>query len=129
MSAFHQRPQLEPHDIRIDSEVGGAAGEPAIGARYQVLAPHYACPSLDSLGDQLGMLDEVGDRVDDTRYQHLVRRELAPLEHPPFMLVAWIARFEHNSRRARLEHDVDDVLEFNIVIVRALVVAPAQMHA
>ena len=85
-------------------------------------------PTLDTLRHQFGMLDEVGDRVDYAGNHHLARRQLHLLKDLPFMLMARIARLQNDSRRTRLEHDVDDLPQLDIVMMRALVVAPAQMH-
>ena len=80
-------------------------------------------------GDQLGMLDVVGRRVEHARGEDLVLgdRRLAP--HRPFVGVARVGRLEQNRRRLGAQDHVDDLLERDVEVVRALVVAPAQVHA
>ena len=51
------------------------------------------------------------------------------LEHRPFVGVARIGGLERDRNRLRREHDVDDVGERHVAVMRAFVVAPAKMHA
>ncbi len=74
------------------------------------------------------MLDEIRLRFDDAGDQHLAVRQLDPLEELPFVSVPRIRGFERDAAGARLEHDVDDVLERHIAVVGAFVVAPAKMQ-
>ncbi len=75
------------------------------------------------------MLDEVGRRIQDARDEQLALGQFHLLEQLPLVVVTWVASFERDGAWARAEHDVDDVLERNVEVVRALVVAPAQVHA
>lgn len=54
-------------------------------------------------------------------------RGLAPPR--PFVLVAGVGRLEQNRGRLRPQHHVDDLAHVDVQVVRALVVAPAQMQA
>lgn len=83
--------------------------------------------TLDALGDELGMLDEVRRGVDDARDEHLAFRQTDVAPDFPLVLVAWIRGDEGESRRPRLEDDVRDVGERNVAMVRPLVVRPAEM--
>src|SRR5262245_4155071 len=59
--------ELEPRHARVRViEPHGRGGEPAVGAGDDVLAADEAGESLDPLGDQLRVLDEVGGVADDT---------------------------------------------------------------
>src|SRR5262245_54233609 len=107
---------------------GGAAGESAVVAGDHIFAPHQPRPSLDALSHQFGMLHEIGHGVDYAGDHHLVRRQLDLLEDLPFMLMARIARLQHDSRGTRLEYDRDYLLELDIVMMRPFIIAPAQMH-
>ena len=77
------------------------------------------------------MLDEVRGRVDDAGNQNLVLGNIDVLEILPFVVVARIGGFDADRLRARLEGDVDDLGQRQVVGVRPLVVAPAdvQPHA
>ena len=66
---------------------------------------------------------------DHARDEHLAGRQLHALEHRPFVGVARIGGLERDRARPRREHDVDDVGERHVAMMRTLVVAPAQMHA
>jgi hypothetical protein len=43
------------------------------------------------------------------------------------MRVPWVRRFERDSGAAHLQDDIDDVLELNVAVVRAGVIAPAEV--
>ena len=48
-----------------------ASAEAAIGTGDDVLAAHHPCEGQDAVGDELGVLDDVGGVADDTRDQGL----------------------------------------------------------
>ena len=81
--------------------------------------------AADALRDQFRMLDEIRFRFDHTGDQHLAVGKLYPLEQCPFVGVARIGGFEGNRVRPRREHDVDDIGERHVAMMRAFVVAPA----
>ena len=111
-------------------EVGvDAAAEAAIGADDDVLAAADRGVAQDAVGDQLRVLDKVGGVADDTRHQHLARRQFCILPHPPFVLVPHIGGLEGIGLRLHLEDQVDDVLERQIMGVRPVPAAPAQVIA
>jgi hypothetical protein len=55
------------------------------------------------------VLDEVRRRVDDAGNENLVFRDIDGLQIFPFVVVAWIGGFDADRLRARLERDVDDL--------------------
>ena len=65
---------LTPHDVRVDLHAPGEGAEAAIDTRDDVLAADDRGVTLDPLGDQLGVLDEVGGRVDHPGHEHLPGR-------------------------------------------------------
>ena len=75
------------------------------------------------------MLDEVGRGVEHTGDDHLVVRQAHLAEHHPLVLVTRVGAFEGERLRARLEDDAEDLAERDVTVVRALVVAPAEMQA
>ena len=79
-------------------------------------------------GDQFRMLDVVGAGVDDAGDQHLVVRDLRIAPHRPFMRMPRIGRLERDRLRLRLQDDRQHLLQRNVEVVRAFVVAPAQMQ-
>ena len=64
--AGDQRFELGPGELRMD-----APAETAIGAGDDILAAHHPGESQDAVGDELGVLDDVGGVADDPRDQDL----------------------------------------------------------
>ena len=50
-------------------------------------------------------------------------------EHVPLVRMARIRPFDEQPLRPRLEHDRQERVERHVVMVRALVVAPADVHS
>jgi hypothetical protein len=75
------------------------------------------------------MLDIVGARVDEAGHQLHALGQLEILEHLPFVRVARISGLDRDGANARLEQHVDDVAQGDVVVMRALVVAPARVQA
>jgi hypothetical protein len=48
-----------------------ASAEAAIGAGNDILAAHHLSEGQDAVGDEFGVLDDVGGVADDTRDQDL----------------------------------------------------------
>src|SRR5690606_7641897 len=125
--ALGHRRELGPDDIRIDGGLADPGPVAAVAARDDVLAPDQLCVAADALGDQLGMLDEVRLRFEHAGDQHLALRQLDRLKHRPFVRVARVGRFERDGAGTGLEDHVDNVAERHVAMVRAFVVAPAEM--
>ena len=109
---------LAQHDVGIDRRLTDPGAEPAVGPRNDVLASDQLRVARDALSHQLGMLDEVGGRVDDAGNQHLALRRLHALEHPPLVSVARIGGLERDAGGARLEDEVEDVGQGDVEVVR-----------
>src|SRR6516165_8447374 len=90
--------ELGPGELRMD-----APAEAAIGAGNDVLAPHDAGKSQDAVGDELGMLDDVGGVADDPRDQDLALGQFDVLPNSPFVRVANIARLDRERAGAHLQ--------------------------
>src|SRR5215471_147672 len=123
-SAFDERAQLGPDEVGMD-----AAAEAAIGAGDDVFAAGDCGVTQDPVGDELRVLDEVRGMADDTRHQHLARRQFRGLPDAPLMLVPHIGGLEGIGLRFNPEDQIDDVLERQVVSVRPVPAAPAQMVA
>src|SRR6266404_1161827 len=111
------------------SSNGPWLGSIATAAGDDVLAVDDRGVTQDAVGDEMRVLDEVGGVADHTRHQHLARRLFGVLPHPPFVLVAHIGGLEGIGLRLHLEDQIDDVLERQIMGVRAVPAAPAQVIA
>src|SRR5580700_4304633 len=96
---------------------GREAGEAAIGAGDDVLAPDDLGKPPDALGDRLGMLDEVRAVRDDAGDQQLAVRQLRLLPRPPLVLVLvpGVAGLEGIGAGVDAEQNVGDVLQLQAV--------------
>ncbi len=74
------------------------------------------------------MFDNVGGMADHARHQRGAVFQFDVLPHPPFVFVTHIGEFERHAASLHLQDDVDDVLERNVVLVRSVVAAPADMQ-
>ena len=72
--ALHERVKLGPHDAWMDAPVERALGETAIGAGNKILPSDQAPKAHDPLGDELGMLDDIGGMADDAWNEQTARR-------------------------------------------------------
>jgi len=75
------------------------------------------------------MLDEVGRRVEHAGDDELVVGQLHLAEHDPLVLVTRIGALEGERLRTGPERDGQDLAERDVAVMRALVVAPAQVQA
>ena len=84
-----------------------------------------------TLRDEPRMLDKIVGGVDHAGNENLVLGNFHRLHVLPFVVVPRIGRLNADRLRYRLERDVDDPGERQIVRVRAFVIAPAdvQPHA
>src|SRR5205814_6987031 len=117
-----------PDDVRVHTARSDVNAEAAVDTGHDVVAADEPRIPLDALRDELGMLDVVGLAFDHARYQHLALRHFDRLEHHPLVAVARVRRLELDGVRLGLPHDVDDLLERHVVMVRTGIVAPAQVH-
>jgi hypothetical protein len=92
--AGDERFELGPDELRMNS-----AAEAAIRAGNDVLAPRDPGEIEDAVGDDLGMLDDVGGVADDTRNQDLPFGQLDIPPDLPLVLVTDVAGlFELEAR-------------------------------
>src|SRR5438094_8899923 len=99
--------------------------EAAVDAGHDVVTADEMRIPLDTLCDELRMLDVGGLAFDDAWYQHFAFRHLDRFKHGPLMGVARVRRLELNRMRLRLPHDINDVLKRHVAVVRTGIVAPA----
>src|SRR5277367_1999765 len=101
--------QLCPGDLWVD-----APAEPAIGAGDDILAANDVGVAHDPVGDDLGMLHDVGSVADDAWDEQLAVRKLHVFPNAPFMFMANIARLHRIGGGVDAEYEVDDVLQRNV---------------
>ena len=83
----------------------------------------------DSIGHQLRVLHDVGVVRDDAGDKNLALGQFHIAPDFPFVLVARVGGLERVSARRNLQHQVDHVLERQVVRVRAVPTAPADVIA
>src|SRR5499427_10950374 len=81
--ALNQRFELGPGDLRVN-----AAAEATVGRRDDPLLADEVGKPDDAVGDEIGMLDDVGGVADDPWQDQLVVRKSDILPHLPLVLVA-----------------------------------------
>src|SRR5882672_3618259 len=95
---LRQGGELQPYRRRVDVvESGARGGEATIGAGDDVLPSHDPGEADDALGDQLGVLHQVGGVADHARDQDHPGRRLPLLEHMVLVLVPRIGRLEREG--------------------------------
>ena len=129
LGALGQRAELRPHHGGVLPLVHGALGEAAVGARDHPISPDDTGEVHESFGDGFGMLDHRGRVRDHARDQDLVVGQLDVLPDPPLVRVARRRRFDGVGLGLDPQHEVDDVLQREIALVRALPASPAEVVA
>src|SRR6516165_3882688 len=126
---FRQTGELRPYDARIDGGLAHPGAVAAIAPGNDVLAADQLGITADALGDQLGVLDKIGLRLDRAGDQHLALRQFYVFEDRPFMRMARVGGFEGKAARFGHKDGLDDLSERHVAMVRAFVIAPAEVQA
>src|SRR5271170_6723003 len=105
------------------------AAETAIGAGDDVLAPGDSGEIEDAVGDDLGMLDDVGGVADNARDQDLAVGQFDIPPYLPLVLVTDIAGFDRERPRPDLQQYVDDMLQRQVGGMWPVPAAPADVIA
>src|SRR5580704_5694020 len=122
--AGDERFELGPDELRMNS-----AAEAAIRAGNDVLAPRDPGEIEDAVGDDLGMLDDVGGVADDTRNQDLPFGQLDIPPDLPLVLVTDVAGLDRERPGAYLQQHVDDIFQRQVGGMRSVPAAPADVIA
>ena len=116
--------------IEVCHQRWGAAHErpeAAIHAGDHAVSTNDVGVAADPLRDQSRVFNKVRGGIDHAWNQDLLVWNLDRLQVLPFVLVTRVGAFETQRLRAGLEANIDDLAEREVVGVRALVVAPANM--
>jgi hypothetical protein len=127
--ALGERGELGPLDLLVDAVDEGALGEAAVGSGQHVLAPHDVGQPDEALGDEVGVLDDVGVVGDDTRDELLALRKRHVLPHPPLVLVAGVGLLHGVVAGVDLEDEPDGVAQRRVVGMGPVPAAPADVVA
>src|SRR3954449_8231801 len=131
LRALGHRGQLGPADGGVDRAEAGPRPEAAVGARDDAVGADDLDEVAQALGDEGGVLDVVGRRVEHAGDEDLVFGDLVGVGAPdrPLVRVAWVGGLELQRRGLQAHDVVEDLLELDVEVVGPLVVAPAQVDA
>ena len=103
--------------------------ETAVGRGDDPLPADQVREAKNALGDELGVLDDIGGVADHAGQNHPAVRQFDVLPELPFVFVADIAGLERIGMRIHRQHDIDDVAHRDVGDVGSVPAAPAQMEA
>src|SRR6185312_11900037 len=129
---FGRPPRALGHGLEFsptDRGMANPGADTAIGPGQHVLPPDQLGIAHQPLGDEIGMLDEVRVMADDAWDEGRALGQLHRLEHPPFMLVAGVGGFDREALCLHAQNDVGDIFQGDIVVMRPVEAAPADMEA
>src|SRR5262249_50243267 len=118
-----------PYHAWIHGSLADPRTEATVGPSDDTFAAYQPRVGAEALRHHLRVFYIVGFRLDHTGDKDLILRQLHLLEELPFVGVARVGGFEGDPVWPGCKDDVDDVRQRHIVVVRTLVVAPAQMQA
>src|SRR5262245_53871356 len=125
-----ERTKLRPDHIRSDTPPSCRGVEAAIarGAHGGSVSDHGDDP-FDSIRYHLGVLDDVGQRVDHAGHQNLSGLQRKVLEAAEFMRVTRAGEGQIQSPDFGLPNDWQDVLERYVAVMRTFRIAPTHVQA
>src|SRR5262245_23100620 len=100
-----------------------------IGTSDDVLSPDEARKQGDAISDEFGMLDDVARMTDNAGNQNLAARQLHFFPKFPFMLVPRVGCLDGIRAGFHFQHEVDDMLQRQIVRMRSVPTSPANVIA
>jgi len=121
---FGKRGEFRPTNLRMHP-----ASHAAVGSAHHILAPDDTRPVDEAPRDELGMLHDVRGMTYHARHQDRAGRELNLFPDTHLVLVPDVCRLEGVGLCLHPERDVDDVLEGDVVDMRAVPAAPAPVIA
>lgn len=122
--------QLCPDHIRRNTAPARRRVEAAIGrGQHGAGIADRSRDPLDPVRHDLGMLDDVGQRVDHARHQDLTALQGKFLEAAKFVRVARAGEGEIQGSDVRLLHGRQNILERHVAVVRRFRIAPADVKA
>jgi hypothetical protein len=113
--------------LRINSRPADEGFEPAVDRGDNPFATDDIGIATDALRHELGVFDIVGKAVDDAGQNDRVVWEGYTAPYLPFMLMSGVGSLKRKGSNICLKYGFENFLEWDVVNVRTLVVAPAQM--
>ncbi len=97
---------LGPNDIAGNAAHAGGGIEAAVGSRHHApRVTEHAGDSLDAVGHDFRMLDEIRERVDHPSHKDLILGERLDLETAKFMRVTRVRERQNESADLRAQDD------------------------
>src|ERR1051326_610736 len=127
--AFDECGDLLKRDLRLDLAVAGGGAKTAVGAGDDSVAAEQFGEAHDALCHQLRMFDIIGGRVDNAGQKDFISRQRDFGPHGPLMLMPRVGGFERNGLGFDAKNGFEHLVERNVMGVRALVIAPANVDA
>src|SRR5215510_11567253 len=103
--------------------------QPTIRAGDYLLTAHQMSIFDETLGYQLRMLDEIRGVAYDAGNEYLPLGQLDIFPHAPLMFVARIGRLNRIAHRLDLQDEVHNIPEGDVVLMGAMIAAPAHVEA
>src|SRR5690348_10564982 len=101
--------------------------DPAIGAGQHSLTADKIGVAYEPLRDEVGMFDKVGAMTDHPGDQRSALGQFHLLEHTPFMLVTRVRGLDREAAGSDPKDQIGNILERDVVVMRAVMTAPADM--
>src|SRR6516165_8376181 len=122
--------QLRPDHIRSDTPPPCRGVEAAIvrGEHSGSVSDHGNDP-FDSVCYHLGVLDDVGQRIDDAGHQNLSGLQRKLLEAAEFMRVPRAGKGQIQSPDVRVLNDWQDIRKRHVAVMGTLRIAPTHVQA
>jgi hypothetical protein len=103
--------------------------QPTVRPGDHPLAAHQIGILEETLGHQFRVLDEIRGMAHDTGNEYLALGQLNVFPHPPLMFVTGVGRLDRIAHGLDLQDEVDNIPEGNVVLVGAMIAAPAHVEA
>mmetsp|Transcript_17321 Transcript_17321/g.59360 ORF Transcript_17321/g.59360 Transcript_17321/m.59360 type:complete len:984 (+) Transcript_17321:1403-4354(+) len=130
LGALAEGGELEPGDVGGDGRRLGRRGKAAVRRGQDAPGAELLGVAQEAARDELRVLDGGALGVDEARREHLALPERAHLEQSlPLVLVAAVGALEEDDARVDLLDGLPDLDTWHVEVVRARVVAPADVEA
>src|SRR2546423_823714 len=102
-----------------------ARAEAAISAGDHIFFADYGRKPLDALGDEIRVLDEIGDRIDHARNQDFAVRQWMLFKDAPLVAMPRVSALHRQPLGVDSIEDVDDLDQWDVAHVWPFTIAPA----
>src|SRR5215831_14563006 len=125
LGAFSQSLELGPGNFGM----AYPRAQPTVRPGAHLLAAHQIGIFDETLCYQLRVLDEIRGVAHDTGNEHLPLGQLDVFPHPPLMFVTGVGCLNRIAYGLDLQNEVYNIPEGDVVLVGAVIAAPAHVEA